>query len=549
MGDLVEIRVSQLAEKTIPLKELKKWNIFSTIDDNFLQNIRIAHVHGTFGFLITTDDVVYAIGSGPIGSLGIGKSESVPSPVKIDTLCGQFVREFFTNAKASCFALTKDGRVFAWGSNLLGELGIETVGIITTPKLVKVGDGAKISQLSVGFAHTLALTMDTAEVFVWGYNHYGQLGLRDETNRSKPRNATSNITSNKIKQICSSQFSSFALTQSGDLYSWGHNATGELGIGNFIHSNIPTKAIFDTPIKKVINGPYHTVVLTKSGEVYACGSNSEGQLGIGDKTNLNVLTRVATDVEIIFDDISSMSKINQSLAKSKDTTFAWGEIHKGISFNNPTELNSLNFPHPMTLVKKEAQFMYKSLCASNYEEKGKSVLQTLETAIGGPGTDVEFKVEGSIIKAHKSILILRSDCIARKFSESWNKQDGQIELQDVKRDTFYALLYFLYTDKLYCRDVDFDTLSDLMKLADQYRETDLRKKCESVLQKQIKLENVFTIYKVAGECNAKVELNTITFVDYISSGDLLDKANLSGQEFLRFTKAWAEKSKNSGDPN
>lgn len=88
-----------------------------------------------------------------------------------------------------------------------------------------------------------------------------------------------------------------------------------------------------------------------------------------------------------------------------------------------------------------------------------------------------------------------------------------------------------------------------MKLADQYRETDLRKKCESVLQKQIKLENVFTIYKVAGECNAKVELNTITFVDYISSGDLLDKANLSGQEFLRFTKAWAEKSKNSGDPN
>lgn len=115
--------------------------------------------------------------------------------------------------------------------------------------------------------------------------------------------------------------------------------------------------------------------------MYACGSNSEGQLGIGDKTNLNVLTRVATDVEIIFDDISSMSKINQSLAKSKDTTFAWGEIHKGISFNNPTELNSLNFPHPMTLVKKEAQFMYKSLCASNYEEKGKSVLQTLETAI------------------------------------------------------------------------------------------------------------------------------------------------------------------------
>lgn len=92
MRNLPELAVSELVTKPMPLQELRKWDIFNTIDDNLLLNIRLAHVHGTFGFLISTVDTAYVIGTGTDGCLGIGHITSALSPVKIDVLTGQLVK-------------------------------------------------------------------------------------------------------------------------------------------------------------------------------------------------------------------------------------------------------------------------------------------------------------------------------------------------------------------------------------------------------------------------------------------------------------------------
>jgi hypothetical protein len=68
------------------------------------------------------------------------------------------------------------------------------------------------------------------------------------------------------------------------VYSWGLNNWGQLGIGNQANSSTPTeiKEFRDIPIKKISGGAQHAIALTEAGEVYSWGKNEEGQLGIGD---------------------------------------------------------------------------------------------------------------------------------------------------------------------------------------------------------------------------------------------------------------------------
>ncbi|XP_035711712.1 RCC1 and BTB domain-containing protein 2-like [Folsomia candida] len=249
MGDLVELSTFKLTQRTIPLKELRKWKLFNTIGDSFLENVRVAHAHKQFGFLVTTDDNVCAFGTGIDGSLGLGSIKQASTPIKINALCGQTVKEFvFGNTGNQCFAITADGRVFGWGINSNGLLGIGTDDkTISTPTLLKFDEGVKIAQISVGLCHALALSLDTAEVFAWGH----PLGVGSDIDLNKPCKITTNLQNIKVKQISCGEFTSFVLSESEDVYSWGYNKEGQLGIANTASANVPTKLVIDKLIKKV----------------------------------------------------------------------------------------------------------------------------------------------------------------------------------------------------------------------------------------------------------------------------------------------------------
>lgn len=133
-----------------------------------------------------------------------------------NNICISFFSEFVISVEESCFALTEDGRVFAWGFNSSGQLGIGNTATITTPQLIHVTGGVKISQLAAGYTHTLALAMHTGQVFAWGWNGYGQLGQENFNDRNEPGNVELNPDI-KIKQISCSGDGSFALTQCGEV--------------------------------------------------------------------------------------------------------------------------------------------------------------------------------------------------------------------------------------------------------------------------------------------------------------------------------------------
>lgn len=188
--------------------------------------------------------------------------------------------------------LTANGEVYAYGQNNYGELGlisnsndkIDPGLIIGLPVIV---------QISAGYHHSLVLT-DDGKVYGFGFNKFGQLGLGDNDNRSSP---VLNHVLNNIIQICAGFNHSLALMNNGQVYGFGNNKHGQVSSGNVEFSNEPLLLChFNgeklSNIVELSNGFHHSLFLTNDGNVYAVGYNKYGQLGLCDSIDRKIVALV-----------------------------------------------------------------------------------------------------------------------------------------------------------------------------------------------------------------------------------------------------------------
>uniref|UniRef100_M4B9Y6 Uncharacterized protein n=1 Tax=Hyaloperonospora arabidopsidis (strain Emoy2) TaxID=559515 RepID=M4B9Y6_HYAAE len=93
----------------------------------------------------------------------------------------------------------------------------------------------QVTSVACGAQHTLVLLQD-GRLFAMGDNEFGQLGTKRgeeaETNcTSTPVRVATFGSDKRLKQIgCGHDFS-MALTTTGEVYSWGRNQLGQLGLG------------------------------------------------------------------------------------------------------------------------------------------------------------------------------------------------------------------------------------------------------------------------------------------------------------------------------
>mmetsp|Transcript_59580 Transcript_59580/g.128953 ORF Transcript_59580/g.128953 Transcript_59580/m.128953 type:complete len:781 (+) Transcript_59580:22-2364(+) len=151
---------------------------------------RVAHIAcGWNHSLVLTDDgQVFAFGMGCYGQLGLGSCRSCPAPshVILPKGCdGQVVN--IAAGFAGSFAVTSRGRVYAWGANEKGQLGLGTaVKGAATPKLVNALAQVKVVQVATGFSHSACVT-EGGLLYTWGNASYGQLGFAfDDSKGSVP---------------------------------------------------------------------------------------------------------------------------------------------------------------------------------------------------------------------------------------------------------------------------------------------------------------------------------------------------------------------------
>jgi len=177
----------------------------------------------------------------------------------------------------SCGA-TSSRIISCWGSDSDGQLGIDGDGSpISTPTGL-VG-GEQWVMLSAGGRHSCAVRLDST-LWCWGYNIDGELGNGDFVDRSVP---TQVGTEAKWVEVAGAGFHSCGRTNNDELWCWGGGLRGQLEIGqDGPNVNIPSPQRVGTESdwRRVIGDRSHACGLRGSGELWCWGANEGGQLGL-----------------------------------------------------------------------------------------------------------------------------------------------------------------------------------------------------------------------------------------------------------------------------
>ncbi|WP_370570261.1 cadherin-like beta sandwich domain-containing protein [Paenibacillus sp. JCM 10914] len=175
---------------------------------------------------------MWAWGSNILGQLGNGNTDDQSLPVQVIGL--NQVRTMATGPTHS-FAQKEDGTLWAWGSNREGELGLGTsTNYESTPTEVKILDG--IVEVSLGTYSTSVLKND-GTVWEWGNYFLYQNGQEIPQNRLTPFEVTG---LRDVVAIDAGSAHSAALKNDGTVWTWGNNYYGQLGDGSNTSRNIPS---------------------------------------------------------------------------------------------------------------------------------------------------------------------------------------------------------------------------------------------------------------------------------------------------------------------
>eukprot|EP00794_Sanderia_malayensis_P018363 gene18363-20209_t len=146
----------------------------------------------------------------------------------------------FGGAGNEALVTLSSGDIYALGFNGNGCLGIGNSCSTMEPQKVEVLSQKKITGLAFGSGpHVLAVT-DSGELYSWGHWGYGQLGHTDP-DKSTPTLVKANIGKKKIRQIACGSYHSVSMTSDGEVYSWGSNNCGQLGMANTSNQAVPVK--------------------------------------------------------------------------------------------------------------------------------------------------------------------------------------------------------------------------------------------------------------------------------------------------------------------
>lgn len=246
------------------------------------------------GFLITmtipTDGQIWGWGYNILGQLGDGSKTSRLTPVSIHGNKKTFCK--INGGLNYTIGLEYNGQVWAWGYNAYGNLGDDSTTNRCTPVSV-LGAKKTFCKITSGQNHIIVL-QNNGQIWGWGYNNNGQLG--DNTVASK-RTPVSILGGKKtFCEISASQYSTFGIEHDGQVWSWGYNTYGLLGIDSLDNKSTPVSVLGNKKtFCKIAGGTNHAIGLDYNGQVWAWGYNLYGR--IGD----NSLTSRLTPVSILGD--------------------------------------------------------------------------------------------------------------------------------------------------------------------------------------------------------------------------------------------------------
>lgn len=290
---------------------------------------------------LTASGEAYCWGDNTYGQLGDGGNDSRIQPAPVP---GGSFSHISASRNTTC-GLTISGQAYCWGENFLGMIGDGTWDDRAAPTLV-VGNHL-FNQIVVGGQHVCALDLD-GRVWCWGGNLSGELGLGFTGTYQSPiwEPYAADTPETFVRLTKANGAHQCALEANGDAYCWGSNQNYQLGSPgiSLADRTRPHLVPGGHKWKEIVAGGAYTCGIDGAGQLWCWGSNLHGELGLGDTDTRSALTLVPTS-GLTWDHLI----LGPTTACAVTTTgklYCWGEnvfgaVGDGTSGNNrlvPTEV-------------------------------------------------------------------------------------------------------------------------------------------------------------------------------------------------------------------
>lgn len=234
--------------------------------DSRVTQVACGQDHSLF---LTDRGSVYACGWGADGQTGLGHQNKASCPVPVGgDLAGVKVQQVATYGDCS-LAVSTDGQVFGWGNSEYLQLASVTEATqISSPRLLALRGVGRVRQAACGGTQVAVLN-EEGEVFVWGFGILGKGPKLSESAIPERVPATFFGRSEfnptvKVSSIRCGLNHFAAITDRGELFVWGKNVRGCLGIGKHDDQYFPWRVTVPGHVTDVACGVDHMVALVRS---------------------------------------------------------------------------------------------------------------------------------------------------------------------------------------------------------------------------------------------------------------------------------------------
>lgn len=235
---------------------------------------------------------IWGWGANNFGQVGDGTNFDRPSPVDLSSqFASQGPVNFIGVAAGDDFslALTDDGRLFSWGSNSWGQLGLgltaspPTIGgsLATPRRVVFTGLAGRIENLTAGGEHAMVIEkLGTGFSRIWSFgdDRQGQLGDAGGTLLFKDRPVlVDNLTGlGDVASFAAGEAHSLALDVNGSVWTWGAGYVSPAGTNT--KNSLPMRMSAPSNIVRIAAGGKHSLASRADGALFGWGDNQRGQL-------------------------------------------------------------------------------------------------------------------------------------------------------------------------------------------------------------------------------------------------------------------------------
>ncbi|PSS26592.1 Ultraviolet-B receptor like [Actinidia chinensis var. chinensis] len=186
---------------------------------------------------ITEDGELYGWGWGRYGNLGLGDRKDRLVPEKVSSIEAEKMVLVACGWRHT-ISVSSSGGLYTYGWSKYGQLGHGDFEDHLIPHRLEALHGNFISQISGGWRHTMALTSD-GKLYGWGWNKFGQVGVGDNVDHCSPVQVRFPHEQKAVQISCGWRHT-LAVTERHNVFSWGRGTNGQLGHGESTDRNVPT---------------------------------------------------------------------------------------------------------------------------------------------------------------------------------------------------------------------------------------------------------------------------------------------------------------------